>query len=194
MIKIFGQLRYHWQPDLSLLIIYWSLSVIPIFIGFAFLFESSEVPFLVLFSFFLFMVLLGIGVHRYFAIYDNGILRITTANPFTPSKIEISTIRKVEVTKTSITLLFDGKEKGRTFCMRKWPKKYFVNALALNDHFKGEVELMDNFTHVKKLLFLKSFCRTVFDSFNNIRCFRNFFFQKFIVLMKFNNAIVMIIK
>ena len=50
MIKIFGQLRYHWQPDLSLLIIYWSLSVIPIFIGFAFLFESSEVPFLVLFS------------------------------------------------------------------------------------------------------------------------------------------------
>ena len=41
MIKIFGQLRYHWQPDLSLLIIYWSLSVIPIFIGFAFLFESS---------------------------------------------------------------------------------------------------------------------------------------------------------
>lgn len=52
MIKIFGQLRYHWQPDLSLLIIYWSLSVIPIFIGFAFLFESSEVPFLVLFSFF----------------------------------------------------------------------------------------------------------------------------------------------
>ena len=34
MIKIFGQLRYHWQPDLSLLIIYWSLSVIPIFILF----------------------------------------------------------------------------------------------------------------------------------------------------------------
>ena len=148
MIKIFGQLRYHWQPDLSLLIIYWSLSVIPIFIGFAFLFESSEVPFLVLFSFFLFMVLLGIGIHRYFTIYDDGILRITTANPFTPSKIEISTIRKIEVTKTSITLFFDGKEKGRTFCMRKWPKKYFVNALALNDHFKGEVELMDNFTHV----------------------------------------------
>ena len=33
MIKIFGQLRYHWQPDVSILIIYWSLSVIPIFIG-----------------------------------------------------------------------------------------------------------------------------------------------------------------
>jgi len=148
MIKIFGQLRYHWQPDLSILVIYWSLSVIPIFIGLSLMYESSDVPTLVLFFLFLFMVLLGVGVHRYFTIYDNGILRIITANPFTPSKIDISTIRKVAVTKTSITLYFDGKEKGRTFCMRKWPKKYFINALALNEHFKGEVELVDNFTHI----------------------------------------------
>ena len=148
MIKIFGQLRYHWQPDLSILVIYWSLSVIPIFIGLSLMYESSDVPTLVLFFLFLFMVLLGVGVHRYFTIYDNGILRIITANPFTPSKIDISTIRKVAVTKTSITLYFDGKEKGRTFCMRKWPKKYFVNDLALNQHFKGEFELVDNLTHI----------------------------------------------
>ena len=148
MIKIFGQLRYHWQPDISILVIYWSLSVIPIFIGLSLMYESSDVPTLVLFFLFLFMVLLGVGVHRYFTIYDNGILRIITANPFTPSKIDISTIRKVAVTKTSITLYFDGKEKGRTFCMRKWPKKYFVNDLALNKHFKGEVELVDNLTHI----------------------------------------------
>ena len=148
MIKIFGQLRYHWQPDVSILIIYWSLSVIPIFIGLALMYESSDVPILVLSSFFLFMLLLGIGVHRYFTIYDNGILRIITANPFTPSKIEIATIRKVEVTKTSITLFVEGKEKGRTFCMRKWPKKYFVNDLARNDYFKGEVELVDNLLHI----------------------------------------------
>ena len=111
MIKIFGKVRYHWQPDVAILIIYWSLSVIPIFVGLALMYESSRVPTLVLFSFFLFMVLLGMGVHRYFTIYDNGILRIITANPFTPSKIDISTIRKVAVTKTSITLFFDGKEK-----------------------------------------------------------------------------------
>ena len=148
MIKIFGQLRYHWQPDLSILVIYWSLSVIPIFVGLSLMYESSDVPTLVLFFLFLFMVLLGVGVHRYFTIYDNGILRIITANPFTPSKIDISTIRKVAVTKTSITLYFDGKEKGRTFCMRKWPKKYFVNDLALYKHFKGEVELVDNLTHI----------------------------------------------
>ncbi|MBP2622482.1 EbsA family protein [Streptococcus oricebi] len=148
MIKIFGQLRYHWQPDVSILVIYWSLSVIPIFVGLALMYESSDVPILVLSFFFLFMLLLGIGVHRYFTIYDNGILRIITANPFTPSKIEIASIRKVEVTKTSITLFFNGKTKGRTFCMRKWPKKYFVNDLARNDYFQGEVELVDNLLHI----------------------------------------------
>ena len=146
MIKIFGKVRYHWQPEMSVLVIYWSLSVIPIFIGLALMYESSSVPTLVLFSFFLFMVLLAIGVHRYFTIYDDGILRIITANPFTPIKIDISTIEKLEVTKTSITLHFTGTSRSRTFCMRKWPKKYFVNALALNEHFKGEVELVDNLT------------------------------------------------
>ena len=32
--------------------------------------------------------------------------------------------------------------------MRKWPKKFFVNDLALNKYFKGEVELVDNLTHI----------------------------------------------
>ena len=148
MIKIFGKIRYHWQPDLSMLITYWSLSVIPVFIGLALMYESSSIPTLVLFSFFLFMSMMAVGVHRYFTIYDDGILRIITANPFTPIKVPISSIDKVEVTKNSIRLIFNDKSRSRTFCMRKWPKKYFINALALNDHFKGEIELTDNFIHV----------------------------------------------
>ena len=148
MIKIFGKIRYHWQPDLSMLIIYWSLSVIPVFIGLALMYESSSIPTVVLFSFFLFMALLAVGVHRYFTIYDDGILRIITANPLTPIKVPISSIEKVEVTKNSIKLIFNDGSRSRTFCMRKWPKKYFINALALNNHFKGEIELTDNFIHV----------------------------------------------
>ena len=148
MIKIFGKIRYHWQPDLSMLITYWSLSVIPVFIGLALMYESSSIPTVVLFSFFLFMALLAVGVHRYFTIYDDGILRIITANPLTPIKVSISSIEKVEVTKNSIKLIFNDGSRSRTFCMRKWPKKYFINALALNDHFKGEIDLTDNFIHV----------------------------------------------
>lgn len=148
MIKNFGKIRYHWQPDLSMLITYWSLSVIPVFIGLALMYESSSIPTVVLFSFFLFMALLAVGVHRYFTIYDDGILRIITANPLTPIKVPISSIEKVEVTKNSIKLIFNDGSRSRTFCMRKWPKKYFINALALNDYFKGEIELTDNFIHV----------------------------------------------
>ena len=148
MIKIFGKIRYHWQPDLSMLITYWSLSVIPVFIGLALMYESSSIPTVVLFSFFLFMALLAVGVHRYFTIYDDGILRIITANPLTPIKVPISSIEKVEVTKNSSKVIFNDGSRSRTFCMRKWPKKYFINALALNDHFKGEIELTDNFIHV----------------------------------------------
>lgn len=148
MIRLFGQMRYHWQPSLSILVIYWSLSVIPIFVGLALMYESSEVPILVLFLIFLFMALMAIGVHRYFTIYEDGVLRITTANPFAPRKIKIDQIERLEVTKTSVTFYLVGKAKGRTFSMRKWPKKYFVNALALNDYFKGEVVLTDHLVHV----------------------------------------------
>ena len=148
MIRLFGQKRYHWQPGLSILVIYWSLSVIPIFVGLALMYESSEVPMLVLFLIFLFMALMAIGVHRYFTIYDDGTLRIITANPFVPRKIRIDQIKRVEVTKTSVTFYLEGKPKGKTFSMRKWPKKYFVNTLALNDHFKGEVVLTDHLVHI----------------------------------------------
>ena len=50
--------------------------------------------------------------------------------------------------KKSIKLVFNNGSRSRTFCMRKWPKKYFINALALNPYFKGEVVLTDNFIHV----------------------------------------------
>ncbi|MBF8970884.1 MULTISPECIES: EbsA family protein [unclassified Streptococcus] len=148
MIKIFGQVRYHWQPQLSILIIYWSLSLVPIFLGLALMYESSRIPMVVLSSFVLFMILMGIGFHRYFTIYDSGTLRIISANPFHPSRLAIDQIQKIEVTKTSITLYLFGQEKGLTYYMRKWPKKYFVNALALNPHFRGEVVLTDHLIHL----------------------------------------------
>ena len=62
--------------------------------------------------------------------------------------MKIDSIEKIEVNKKSIKLIFNDGSRSRTFCMRKWPKKYFINALALNSSFKGEVVLTDNFIHV----------------------------------------------
>ena len=43
----------------------------------------------------------------------DGILRIITANPFTPIKVKIDSIEKVEVNKKSIKLIFnDGSQSN----------------------------------------------------------------------------------
>ena len=124
MIKIFGKYRYHWQPELSWLIIYWSLAITPIFIAAALLFELYSVPSHILMLFTIFVALFGLGFHRYFIIE----------------------IEKVEVIKTGLCLIFKNGKK-RQFYMRKWPKKYFLDALALHPDFKGEVELLDHMTN-----------------------------------------------
>ena len=90
MIKIFGKYRYHWQPELSWLIIYWSLAITPIFIAAALLFELYSVPSHILMLFTIFVALFGLGFHRYFIIEDHGILRIVSFNIFKPRKVKIS--------------------------------------------------------------------------------------------------------
>ncbi|MFU2164544.1 EbsA family protein [Streptococcus pluranimalium] len=145
MITIFGKVRYHWQPELSWLLIYWSLTIAPIFIGLALLFERRNVSFAFFFLFALFLILLGVGLHRFFIIGQGDQLKIVSMDVFKPQSVPISSISKIEVNKLSITLLFGDTTKKRRFYMRKWPKKYFLDALAVNPYFQGEVELMDNF-------------------------------------------------
>ena len=97
MIKIFGKYRYHWQPELSWLIIYWSLAITPIFIAAALLFELYSVPYHILMLFTIFVALFGLGFHRYFIIDDKGNLGIVSFNIFKPRKVKISDIEKIEV-------------------------------------------------------------------------------------------------
>ncbi|EHJ56602.1 hypothetical protein HMPREF9318_00199 [Streptococcus urinalis FB127-CNA-2] len=144
MIKLFGKIRYHWQPELSWLIVYWSITIAPIFIGLSLLYERTEIPSQVFVLFAIFIILVGIGIHRYFIIEENGKLRVVSLKLFGPRRIEISKIKKIEVTKSSVIIILP--EKKYTYYMRKWPKKYFLDAIAINPYFKGEVELTDNLT------------------------------------------------
>ncbi|HEO2556824.1 TPA: EbsA family protein [Streptococcus agalactiae] len=143
MIKLFGKIRYHWQPELSWAIIYWSIAIAPIFIGLSLLYERTEIPSQVFVLFAIFIVLVGIGFHRYFVIEEDGYLRIVSFNFLRRSKFPIEDIAKIEVTKSSVTIKFNNNHE-RIFYMRKWPKKYFLDALAIEPKFKGEVELLDN--------------------------------------------------
>ena len=155
MIKIFKKNRYHWQPELSWFLIYWSIAVMPIFIAMSLLLEELRVPrhFFVLFT--LFIVLVGVGFHRYFIIEDDGFLRIVSLSFFKPSKIAVANISKVEVTKSTLTLVLTNG-KRYLFYMRKWPKKYFLDALVLVPSFQGEVVLVD---HLINLDYFESYQR-----------------------------------
>ena len=205
MIKIFGKYRYHWQPELSWLIIYWSLAITPIFIAAALLFELYSVPSHILMLFTIFVALFGLGFHRYFIIEDHGILRIVSFNIFKPRKVKISDIEKVEVVKTGLCLIFKNGKK-RQFYMRKWPKKYFLDALALHPDFKGEVELLDHMTNFDYFAFYeeskkpwslnfanKGFSGTRLDGSQSLRAIFNNLIE-LVAVSEPNNTFVIIIK
>jgi hypothetical protein len=150
MIEIFGKLRYHWQPELSMSIIFWSITFTPLFISLSMLYERVKVndilPFLVFFA-----VMLIIGLHRYFEILpDKTKLRIhgfygrgRTTN--------IAEISKISVFKNGIILTTRLWPQGKIFYMRHWPKKYFVDALVVSESFKGQVELNGHVDHYFEL-------------------------------------------
>lgn len=147
MIKIFGKVRYPWQPELSLAIIYWSLALTPTFLSLSLIYEHSRATHLIFGGFWMTVCLTAFGCHRYFAIDKDDCLIITSLNPFVKKTLPISTIAKIEVSKYRVCLcLTDGKKKA--VFMRKWPKKYFLDALAVHPDFHGEVELNDNLTRV----------------------------------------------
>lgn len=143
MIKIFGRVRYHWQPELSWSIIYWSLAITPAFIALSLILERTRISNTIIHLFLLVIVMFGIGWHRYFVIEEED-LKIASANPFSAKKIQIATISKIEVTYLFIKIFSDEMPEGKVYYIRKWPKKYFVNALALNPNFQGEIVLTDH--------------------------------------------------
>lgn len=119
----------------------------PIFIGLALMYEHAKIPYYILFLFDFCLVLFCVGFHRYFILEDKE-LKIVSFNPFLPSKILISDIDKIEITRLSLTIFVKQSSKGKIFYMRKWPKKYFLDALAVHPEFQGEVILVDNFVNL----------------------------------------------
>lgn len=142
MIKIFGKIRYHWQPELSWSVTYWSITLSCIFFSMAVLYEQTSIPAYFFSLFTLFVILLGLGFHRYFII-EKDILKIICLSPFKKSNLLISTIEKIYVNKSSI-LIKTTDQKSMIFYMRKLPKHYFLDALTIHPAFLGEIEISND--------------------------------------------------
>ena len=80
---------------------------------------------------------------EYNLIEEDGKLRIVSLNPFKKSRVAIAQIKRIDVNKSGLTLKIKN-QPDRIFYMRKWPKKYFLDALAVHPDFRGSVELTDN--------------------------------------------------
>ncbi|HFI0694816.1 TPA: EbsA family protein [Streptococcus suis] len=143
MIKIFGKIRYHWQPELSWSVIYWSLTFIPLFMSLTLVLEKLRVSSLLLVLVVISLFLMILGLHRYFEIKETQ-LHIVSANVFAIQDIEIAQITKVEVSYVAVRIFSKEFPEGKVYYMRKWPKKFFVNHLALHPAFSGEVVLSDH--------------------------------------------------
>lgn len=147
MIKIFGKERYHWQPELSLAVIYWSMALIPALLSLILIFEHSRATKLIFGGFIITLMMTGLGCRRYFTIGQTDQLTISDFNPLNKTSLPISSITKLEISKYRLSLWLTGGKKKTVF-MRKWPKKYFIDALVIHPDFRGEVELNDNLTRV----------------------------------------------
>lgn len=148
MIKVFGKYRYHWQPELSFTMIYWCLSVTPIFISLALLYEDTSISTSSFILFIIFVLLVWIGFQRYFEISDDKDLLLSRGLvPGYAGKTVISNISKIQVSKRAIIIFSDKSINGKIYYMRKWPKKYFVDSLATNPYFEGELELIGKTDH-----------------------------------------------
>ncbi|MDR1568682.1 MAG: EbsA family protein [Streptococcaceae bacterium] len=147
MIKILGKIRYHWQPELSVSIIYWSMTFSLIFLSMILTLENTRIYSSTFIIFGLFLVLVGLGFHRYFLITDKGELRIMTINPSNRITVKLSEIEKIQVGKKGIILFIPNYPKGKIFYMRKWHREPFIEALQNLEDYTIPIQRITGFSH-----------------------------------------------
>lgn len=121
---------YHWQPELSMAIIYWSCTFGILFLSLILTLEYTR-PYttsnIVLALFFLFALL---GCNRYFIITEE-VLVIHALLPIKRKKITLGSIQTIRVGSKSIEIVSpEFKEGARLFIMTKKNKQAFIDKLS----------------------------------------------------------------
>ncbi|MTD38994.1 hypothetical protein GIX45_10155 [Erwinia sp. CPCC 100877] len=123
---------YHWQPELSLTIIYWSCSLGILFLSLILTLEHNQ-PYTIsniVLGIFFFSVFLGF--RRYFIIAEDY-LEIHALLPIKRKKITLSSIETVRVGPRCIELTsVEIKETKQLYIMSKKTKAAFIHQLSSN--------------------------------------------------------------
>lgn len=130
---------YHWQPELSTAIIYWSCTFGILFFSLILTLEYTR-PYrmsnIVLAIFFFFLLL---GYNRYFFLQSDQLV-IHTMLPIARKKITVATIEMIRVGPKSIEIYSSHfKEGSQLYMMTKKNKMAFIARIAEQKTFTGEI-------------------------------------------------------
>jgi len=151
MIKVFGKIRYHWQPDIALSIAYWSLTISIFFIGWVLTFERTHVYWLTFVVWAIFLFFCVLGMHRHFWIEDNKeFLHIVSLWGKHRADIPISSITKILVSSHGVVIFSDRWDHGRIYYMRKGHRKPFIKDITNRSTFNAEIEEIGQITYEKQ--------------------------------------------
>ncbi|MGX7139203.1 hypothetical protein RV15_GL000838 [Enterococcus silesiacus] len=130
---------YHWQPELSTAIIYWSCTFGILFLSLILTLEHTR-PYLIsniVLGIFFFFVLLG--HNRYFIIDDEHLI-VHALLPIRRKKITLSTIEMIRVGPKCIEMTSTGfKENTQMFIMTKKNKTAFIASLKRQALFTAKI-------------------------------------------------------
>lgn len=135
---------YHWQPELSTAIIYWSCTFGILFISLILTLENTR-PYLtsniVLVFFFVFLVL---GLNRYFVIGDDDLF-IHALLPKRRTKVPLKSITTIYVGPKSLEIYSPVlKEGSQLFIMTKKNKSAFIQHLKSHSSISCEIICDEN--------------------------------------------------
>ncbi|EOH98672.1 hypothetical protein UAW_01268 [Enterococcus haemoperoxidus ATCC BAA-382] len=130
---------YHWQPELSTAIIYWSCTFGILFLSLILTLEHTR-PYLIsnivlgLFFFFAFL-----GCNRYFMIEDEFLI-VHALLPMRRKKITLPSIEMIRVGPKCIEIKSsEFKENTQMFIMTKKNKTAFLESIKQNSFFTATV-------------------------------------------------------
>ncbi|GCF93677.1 hypothetical protein NRIC_15680 [Enterococcus florum] len=120
--------RYYWQPELSLAIIYWSITFIFLFYGLIITLENTGLFMRGNVVIGIFLILLAAGLHRFFTFGEREI-RIHYSLFWHKKKMIVASIQEIRSRKDGVLIKMKSSEKQHRFAMSKKQKSLFLNEL-----------------------------------------------------------------
>ena len=143
MINFFKTTRYRWQPDIAASVTYWSFTFSVLFLSVIMTLENTRIYWLTFLIFFLFLILVRVGLHRYFYFNEKNEIVSKGISKRHCGKFPVGQLKKVYVSKAGIKLVSPIWERGEIFHMRSWRKAAFIEAIEAHEEFQGKIEYVD---------------------------------------------------